>query len=278
VTERRALINVLDPKLSISQQCRLLNLSRSTYYYEPAKESDLNLELMSLMDKHYLEHPYKGGRRMYVYLKKDLGYEISLNRVNRLYYKVMGLRAIFPGPHTSKRRKDHKVYPYLLRELAITHPNQVWATDITYLPMPNGYMYLMAIIDLYSRYVVHWSLSNTMDAAWCANNFLEAIEIGVHPQIINTDQGSQFTSKEFTEAVLGNGIKLSMDGKGRATDNAFIESLWKLVKYEYVYLYAPSEVPILYKGLTDYFYQYNTRRRHSSIDDKYPIELYDTAI
>ena len=140
--------------------------------------------------------------------------------------------------------------------------------------MPNGYMYLMAIIDLFSRYVIHWSLSNTMDANWCATNFLEAIENKVHPEIINTDQGSQFTSNEFTEAVLGNEVKLSMDGKGRATDNAFIESLWKLVKYEHVYLYAHSEVPLLYKGLRDYFYKYNTSRRHSSIGDKYPIELY----
>jgi len=211
---------------------------------------------------------------MYVYLTKDLSYSISLNRVNRLYYKVMGLRAIFPGPHTSKRGKNHRIYPYLLRNLAIVTPNQVWSTDITYIPMPNGYMYLMAIIDLFSRYVVHWSLSNTMDANWCANNFLEAIENKICPQIINTDQGSQFTSKEFTEAVLGNDVKLSMDGKGRATDNAFIESLWKLVKYEYVYLYAHQTVPLLYKGLRDYFYKYNTSRRHSSIEDKYPIELY----
>jgi len=180
---------------------------------------------MALIDKHYLEHPYKGGRRMYVYLKKDMAYSVSLNRINRLYYKVMGLRAIFPGPHTSKRGKNHRIYPYLLRGLAITHPNQVWSTDITYIPMPNGYMYLMAIIDLFSRYVIHWSLSNTMDANWCATNFLEAIENKVHPEIINTDQGSQFTSNEFTEAVLGNEVKLSMDGKERATDNALIESI-----------------------------------------------------
>jgi len=271
------LVDSSNKKLSIIQQCRLLSLARSSYYYEPATESVLNLELMALIDKHYLEHPYKGGRRMYVYLTKDLEYCVSLNRVNRLYYKVMGLRAIFPGPHTSKRSKNHRIYPYLLRKLKIIAPNQVWSTDITYIPMPNGYMYLMAIIDLFSRYVVHWSLSNTMDANWCANNFLEAIENGVCPQIINTDQGSQFTSIEFTQAVLGNGIKLSMDGKGRATDNAFIESLWKLVKYEHVYLYAHPEVPLLYNGLKDYFYKYNTSRRHSSIGDKYPIELYQNT-
>ena len=181
------MVDSSNKKLSISQQCRLLSLARSSYYYEPATESVLNLELMALIDKHYLEHPYKGGRRMYVYLTKDLEYCVSLNRVNRLYYKVMGLRAIFPGPHTSKRSKNHRIYPYLLRKLKIIAPNQVWSTDITYIPMPNGYMYLMAIIDLFSRYVVHWSLSNTMDANWCANNFLEAIENGGCPQIINTD-------------------------------------------------------------------------------------------
>ncbi len=169
---------------------------------------------MALIDKHYLEHPYKGGRRMYVYLKKDMAYSVSLNRINRLYYKVMGLRAIFPGPHTSKRGKNHRIYPYLLRGLAITYPNQVWSTDITYIPIPNGYTYLMAIIDLFSRYVIHWSLSNTMDANWCATNFLEAIENKVRPEIINTDQGSQFTSNEFTEPVIGNEVKLSMDDEG----------------------------------------------------------------
>lgn len=221
-----------------------------------------------------MEHPYKGGRRMYVYLTMDEGYEISHNRVNRLYYEVMGLRAIFPGPHTSKRGKDHKIYPYLLRGLLIVLPNQVWATDITYIPMPNGYMYLMAIIDLYSRYVVHWSLSNTMDAKWCADNFLEGISIYGCPQIINTDQGSQFTSNEFTSAVLENGVKLSMDGKGRATDNAFIESLWKLVKYEDIYLKRYETVPSLYQGLEAYFTKYNMTRRHGSIGNKYPRELY----
>lgn len=221
-----------------------------------------------------MEHPYKGGRRMYVYLTMDEGYEISHNRVNRLYYEVMGLRAIFPGPHTSKRGKDHKIYPYLLRGLLIVTPNQVWATDITYIPMPNGYMYLMAIIDLYSRYVVHWSLSNTMDAKWCADNFLKGISIYGCPQIINTDQGSQFTSNEFTSAVLENGVKLSMDGKGRATDNAFIESLWKLVKYEDIYLKRYETVPSLYQGLEAYFIKYNMTRRHGSIGNKYPRELY----
>ena len=215
---------------------------------------------------------------MYIYLTKDLDYRVSENRIDRLYYDIMGLRAIWPGPHTSKRGKDHKVYPYLLRGLKIEYANQVWATDITYICMPQGYMYLMAIIDLYSRFVVHWSLSNTMDAGWCANNFLEAIELYKKPGIINTDQGSQFTSNDFTNAVLGNDVKLSMDGKGRATDNAFIESLWKLVKYEHVYIYAHPTAIELYRGLYTYFECYNTNRRHSMIGDKHPIELYDKSL
>ena len=261
-------------ELSILQQCILLGICRSSLYYQSRGESDLNLELMRLMDEHYLNHPYKGAERMYIYLTKDLGYKVSRNRVNRLYYQVMGLRAIAPGPHTSKRRKDHKVYPYLLRGLKIGRSNQVWATDITYIPMPNGFMYLMVIIDLHSRYVIHWSISNTMDAEWCAEVFTEAVEYYGAPEIINTDQGSQFTSEEFIGAVKQAGVKLSMDGKGRATDNAFIERLWRTVKYEHIYLYAHDTVSNLYEGLQNYFEYYNTARRHSSIGNKYPQQKY----
>lgn len=260
--------------LSISRQCKLLGFSRSAWYYEPKKASALNLKLMELMDKHYLEHPYKGARRMYVYLTKDLGYQVSRNRIERLYYQVMGLRSIFPGPHTSKRGKAHKIYPYLLREMEIEAPNHVWATDITYIPMPTGYLYLVAIIDLFSRYVVNWSLSNTMLASWCKDCFIEAVKKYGKPKIINTDQGSQFTSEVFTQGVLEQGVQLSMDGKGRATDNAFIESLWKLVKYEHVYIFAHTTSIDLYYGLKGYFELYNSNRRHSSIGDKYPRELY----
>lgn len=178
---------------------------------------------MREMDEHYLHHPFKGARRMYVWLTKDKGYKVSKNRVERLYYKVMGLRAVMPGRHTSRRCRRHKVYPYLLRNLEVTRPNQVWATDITYIPMANGYMYLVAIIDLYSRYVVNWSVSNSMDAIWCKETLEAAIEEHGNPEIINTDQGSQFTAEEFAGYVLSQEIKLSMDGKGRAKDNAFIE-------------------------------------------------------
>ena len=278
VSERRLLVDPHFSKLSIIRQCKLLGINRSSLYYEPRRTCALNLELMRLMDEHYLEHPYKGAPRMHVYLTKDLGYEVSRNRIDRLYYEVMGLRAIFPGPHTSKRRKDHKVYPYLLRGLKIEHPNQIWATDITYVLMPVGYLYLTAIIDLFSRYVVNWSISNTMDAQWCADCFLEAVNKCGKPEILNTDQGSQYTSTEFTTTVLGSGAKLSMDEKGRATDNAFIESLWKLVKYEKIYLNAYHTGVELHNGLAQYFHGFNTNRRHSSIGEKYPYELYNKVL
>jgi len=274
LNERRKVIQKDHSNLSIRQQCNLLNLNRSSLYYEAVQTSGLNLELMEKIDKHYLENPFKGARRMHVYLTKDLGYKVSLNRIERLYYRVMGLQAIFPGPHTSKRNKEHKVYPYLLRNLKIIRPNQVWATDISYIPMPSGYLYLSAIKDLYSRYVVQWDLSNSMEAIWCAENFLCAIGTHGKPEILNTDQGSQYTSECFTEAVLGSKVKLSMDGKGRATDNAFIEGLWKMVKYEDIYLKNYDTGEKLYNGLKRYFEDYNYKRRHSSIDDCYPSQLY----
>ena len=261
--------------LSITKQCKALRVARFSYYKEPKGESALNLELMDQIDAHYLKHPEKGARRMHVWLRMDKGYQVSLNRVERLYYRVMGLRAIMPGPHTSKRGKDHPVYPYLLRNLEITKPNQVWATDITYIGIEKGYMYLCAIIDLYSRYVVGWSLSNTMSAAWCAELLQDAIDQNGCPKIINTDQGSQFTSSEYTTTVFANeGLKLSMDGKGRATDNAFIERLWRSVKYEKIHLYKPQNVTELYMLLTEYFHYYNHDRRHSSIANQKPIGLY----
>ena len=272
--EKRDMVEPSLATLSVSKQCEILGLSRSSFYYQPRKESALNLELMRLMDKHYLDHSYKGAARMYVWLTKDLGYNISRNRVNRLYYKVMGLRAIAPGPHTSKRHKNHPVYPYLLRDLDINRKNQVWATDITYIPMKDGFMYLTAIIDIYTRYVLHWSLSNTMDAEWCKKMLEEAIAKHGKPEIINTDQGVQYTSETFSQCVLDAGIRLSMDGKGRATDNAFIERLWRTVKYENIYLNEYQDGLELYKGLTAYFNDYNNNRRHSSIDNNRPADLF----
>jgi putative transposase len=261
-------------QLSILKQCDLLNVSRSGLYYKPLMVSDLNLELMRLMDKHYLQYPDKGARRMHVWLTKDLEYEVSLNRIENLYYNKMCLRSLLPGPHTSKRNKAHKTFPYLLRGLKVTRPNQVWETDITYIPMAKGFMYLIAAIDLYSRYVVHWSVSNTMEAEWCSEFIRDAFAINGRPEILNTDQGAQFTSDTFTSMVLSSHVKLSMDGKGRATDNAFIERLWRSVKYEKIYIHPPKDGVGLHQKIQEYMYYYNNERRHSSIDDCAPATQY----
>jgi len=260
--------------LSKSAQCRILGLNRSGIYYENRGESSLNLELMRLMDEHYHYHPYKGAPRMHVWLNKDKGFQVSRNRIDRLYYEVMGLRAIIPGPHTSKRHKDHAVFPYLLRGLKITEPHQVWATDITYMPLPRGFMYLTAVLDLYSRYVLGWSLSNTMEAEWCRQLIADAIAEHGKPDILNTDQGSQYTSGLFSEYVVGQGIRLSMDGKGRATDNAFIERLWRTVKYEDVRFKNYQDGADMAYGMSGYFDEYNIGRRHSSLDNLTPKAVY----
>lgn len=274
IKEKRTMINKDHSKLSVAKQSKLLQIHRSGLYYKPKGESELNLELMRLMDAHYIDHPFKGAKRMHTWLTMDKGYRVNRKRIERLYYDVMGLRAIMPGKHTSRSNKEHKVYPYLLRNLKVDHSNQVWATDITYIPMRKGFMYLVAIIDLHSRYVMNWSVSNTMDAQWCAETLQEAIDTHGKPTIINTDQGSQFTSEVFTNTVLSNDIKLSMDGKGRAIDNVFIERLWRSVKYESVYLNPPDSGVDLYKQLTQYFDYYNNQRRHQGIGNQIPFKRY----
>jgi putative transposase len=263
-----------DPALSKSAQCRLLGLNRSGIYYENRGESPLNLELMRLMDEHYHYHPYKGSPRMHVWLCKDKGYQVSRNRVDRLYYDVMGLQAIIPGPHTSKRHKDHAVYPYLLRGLDVSRPCQVWATDITYMPLPRGFMYLTAVIDLYSRYVLQWSLSNTMEAEWCRQLIEDAVAEYGKPDILNTDQGSQYTSETFSQFVIDQGIRLSMDGKGRATDNAFIERLWRTAKYENARFNSYQDGIDMAYGMEVFFSGYNSDRRHSSINNLTPKAVF----
>lgn len=261
-------------RLSLAKQCQLLAIHRSGLYYKPKTEPELNLEIMRLMDEHYLHHPFKGAGRMHTWLTMDKGYQVSKNRIERLYYQVMGLRAVMPGKHTSRRHKAHKVYPYLLRNLTVERPNQVWAIDITYIPMKKGFMYLTAIIDLHSRFVVNWSVSNTMGAEWCRQALEEAIKMHGKPEILNTDQGSQFTSEVFANYVLSQGIRLSMDGKGRALDNAFIERLWRSVKYEKIYLNPPKDGVDLYVSLAEYFNYYNTLRRHKGIENQVPKQLY----
>ena len=261
--------------LSLKRQCELLDINRGRLYYQPLPESDLNLRLMRLMDEHYLEHPDKGPRRMQSWLSRKHGLQVNIKRLNRLYYKVMGLQSVLPGPHTSKPAPGHKIYPYLLRGLSIEKPNQVWQTDITYVGLAGGYLYLTAWIDVATRFVLNWSLSNTMTADWCAELYQHTADKWGSPQIVNTDQGSQYTSQIFVKTVLGNKqTQLSMDGKGRATDNAFIERLWRTVKYEYIYLHDFYDGKALAKGLEYFFNYYNYDRDHSALEPALPCQHY----
>lgn len=265
--------------LSINRQCQLLSLPRSSYYYKAKGESAENLTLMRLIDEEFLKHPWMGVPKMTQWLVKDKGIQVNHKRVRRLY-KKLDLCACVPGIKTTKKGKGqgHTVFPYLLRGLEITAPNQVWATDITYIPVQGGYFYLCAVIDLYSRMTVSWSISNSMDAAWCRDTLAEAVERYGSPEILNTDQGSQFTSELFSTWVQDNGIKLSMDGKGRAIDNIFIERLWRSVKYEEVYLYGYTDGKAAFAGLKKYFCYYNNERRHENLDYEIPSEVYQMNV
>ena len=274
--ERKAHVDKAN-KLSIQHQCKLVEVSRRSFYYKALSEAELNLKLMRLIDEEYMKHPWLGVPRMTTWLRKDMNILVNKKRIERLY-RLMGLSAIGPKPNTSKRGKgqNHKVFAYLLKKLKIKYPNHVWAMDITYIPVQGGYLYLCAIIDLYSRFVVGWSLSNTMTSEWCRQTLEEAIDQYGYPEILNTDQGSQFTAIDFSNWVTDpeQGIKLSMDGKGRAIDNIFIERLWRSVKYEHVYLRPADNGLDCYKGIRDYFVYYNTERRHQSLDDQKPITVY----
>jgi len=260
--------------LSVVRQCELLDIHRSGLYYAPVGESEYNLELMRLIDEEHMLHPWLGVPRMTTWLRKDMNHIVNPKRIERLY-RVMGIQAVGPKPNTSKPGKGHKIYPYLLRNLQVTHPNHVWAMDITYIPVQGGFLYLVAVIDLYSRFVVNWSLSNTMTTEWCKEALAEAVEKHGCPEIVNTDQGSQFTSDEFTQFVLEDmKVRISMDGKGRAIDNIFIERLWRSVKYEHVYLFPAADGLECYGGLKKYFEYYNHIRRHQSLDDETPFSVY----
>ena len=270
--ERRERIDRNDKKLNISKQCELLSIYRSGLYYKPNAEKEENLQIMELLDKQYFDTPFYGVLRLTAYFQ-NLGFRINVKRMRRLM-KVVNWKTIFREPKTSIINKLHKKYPYLLKGLKIEKQNQVWATDITYIPMRKGFMYLIAVIDLYSRKVLNWSLSNTMSADWCAEVLEETIKNHGCPEIFNTDQGSQFTSDVFIKILKSNEIKISMDGKGRALDNIFIERLWKSVKYEHVYLYVYEDGISLYKGLEKYFTFYNEERLHQSLNYKTPNEMY----
>jgi len=267
------MVNKADKKLSISQQCALLSISRSGYYYEHRGESKRNLEIMKAIDRIHTCYPFYGFRRIRNELR-NYGFNVGKKLVIRLM-KLMAIEVIYPKQNTSKPNCDDKHYPYLLRGLSIERSNQVWEMDITYIAMAHGFMYLSAIIDVHSRMVVNWDISNTMESSWCKEIVSEAIAKYGAPEIFNTDQGSQFTSHVFTSYLLSNKVKVSMDGRGRAKDNAFIERLWRSVKQENIYLNAYETGHELYAGLKAYFDFYNTKRGHQSLDYKCPVELYE---
>lgn len=274
VKERRRLIEAGHAELSVIRQCELLGLARSSYYYEPVPESEENLRYMRLIDEQYLRTPFYGSRRMAVWLQ-DQGHAVNRKRVQRLM-QVMGLVGLAPGPGTSRPAPEHRIYPYLLRGLEIRQPDQVWSTDITYVPMPAGFMYLVVIMDWYSRYVLAWEVSNTLDTAFC----LEALEMaltGTRPQIFNSDQGAQFTSKDFTQRLKEAGVRISMDGRGRAFDNIFVERLWRTIKFEEIYLKAYETVSELLEGLERYFKFYNNERFHQGLGYQTPAAVYQGA-
>lgn len=261
--------------LSLRSQCELVSVNRSSFYYQPVKESDENLRIMRLMDEHYLKHPTEGVIRMRDFLM-TLGIIANHKRVRRLL-RLMGLMAIYPKKNLSRLGQAKYIRPYLLKNLKIDRPNQVWAIDITYIPMPRGYLYLTAIIDIYSRYVVGWGISNTLDASFSLNVTKDAILRHGKPEIINSDQGCQFTCHEWIEYLKQNDIRISMDGKGRAIDNIFIERLWRSVKYDYVYIKVPSDGLELYQGLKEYFDYYNNKLCHQGIDHQIPAKRYYQA-
>ena len=260
-------------EITIQRQCELLGLTRSVWYYQPKPEDPEDLRLMNLMDEQYLKTPFYGVPRMTEWLRKNHGMQVNPKRVRRLLRK-MGLMAIYPKPNLSKPAPGHKIYPYLLKGVEITRPNQVWSTDITYIRLAGGFVYLVAVMDWYSRYVLAWKVSVTLESAFCLEALDEAILLYGKPDIFNSDQGSQFTSADFTGRLNAEKILISMDGRGRALDNIFVERLWRSVKYEEVYLHDYGTVPAAVQGLRNYFGFYNTERQHQSLDYRTPSEVY----
>jgi putative transposase len=273
---RREMVERPHPILSLVQQCILLSLSRSGLYYESKRSLKHDeLAIKEAIDRQYLITPYYGIRRMTVHLKSK-GFIISRKRVSH-YYKDMRITAIYPKPRMTQRNEEHKLYPYLLRNIEITHCNQVWSSDITYIPMDKGFMYLCAIIDWHSRYVLAWGISNTHDSEFCQVLLKQALEKHGSPEIFNTDQGSEFTATAFTNILNDWKISISMDGKGRCLDNIFVERLWRSVKYEYIYLTRPENGIDLFNGLTGYFEHYNTTRYHQALNYETPEKIYLAA-
>jgi putative transposase len=264
------------PALPIGMQCRLLSISRSSFYYEPQGESELNLALMLLIDKQFLETPFYGVQQMAWHLRNQ-GFSVNVKRVRRLM-RLMGLMPIYQKPNTSRPAKGHKTYPYLLRGLRVDRPNQVWSADITYLPMKRGFLYLIAIMDWHTRKVLAWRISNTYEAEFCVEALNEAIHRFGPPEMMNTDQGSQFTSFAWTDRLKQSGVKISMDGKGRCIDNIFIERLWRSLKYECVYLHAWETGSQAKAGIGRWINFYNRQRPHAAHGGQPPAVVYWNAI
>ena len=267
------MLEVNHSELSLVRQCELVSIARSSYYYQPKSESEFNLALMRLIDAQYLRTPWYGSRQMSRHLRRQ-GYRVNRTRIRRLMRK-MGLVAVAPAPNTSRRHPQQAVYPYLLRGMEITQADQVWCADVTYLPMAHGFLYLVAIMDWRSRRVLSWQLSNTLEADFCVEALQEAIERYGCPAIFNTDQGSQFTSTDWIDELKANGIRISMDGKGRWMDNVFIERLWRSLKYECVYLNAFDNMKEAKEKINTWIDYYNHERPHSSLNDQTPNEVYE---
>jgi putative transposase len=267
----RLLVEPEHPELSLRRQCELLGLSRASLYYHPVPASPEDLRFMRLIDGQYTECPFYGSRRMTAWLERQ-GETVNRKRVQRLM-RLMGLEAIYPKPRLSVPGQGHRIFPYLLRGVEIGRPDQVWSTDITYVPMAKGFMYLAAVIDWYSRYVLAWRLSNTLDGGFCLELLDEALGKG-RPEVFNTDQGVQFTATAFTDRLQAAGVAVSMDGKGRCLDNVFVERLWRTVKYEELYVRCYETVPELQRGLRRYFPFYNEERLHQSLAYRTPAEVY----
>jgi putative transposase len=276
VERRRALIEPGHGQLSIVRQCELVSISRSSFYYQPVGETAENLALMRLIDAQFLETPWYGSRQMARHLRRA-GHEVGRKRVRRLM-GVMGLVPIYQRPRTTVPHPEHRIYPYLLHDLAVERPNQVWCADITYIPMRRGFLYLVAVMDWATRKVLAWRVSNTMDVAFCVEAVQEALARFGCPEIFNTDQGSQFTSSEFTDVLRAADVRISMDGRGRWVDNVFIERLWRSLKYECVYLHAFETGSELRAGLLRWIGYYNTGRPHSTLGGRTPDEAYGTGM
>jgi len=278
VAEKRRCIEPAHPSLSIARQCELIGLPRASYYRDAAagEESAENLELMRLIDEEYTRHPFYGSRKIRDWLRRQ-GYKVNRKRVQRLMHK-MGLASVAPKPNTSRPAPAHKVYPYLLRGLEITRANQVWCADITYIRLAKGFVYLTAILDWHSRYVLAWEVSVTQDEGFCVSALESALRRHGRPEIFNTDQGAQFTGKAFTGVLQTAEVRISMDGKGRALDNIMVERLWRSVKYEEVYLKEYESVAELVAGLRAYFDFYNHERPHQSHDGLTPAQVYHRTV